>query len=100
MLILGKRYMAISGILIYLYVQLGYAGPPSNTDDAQSVQYKHWEYYISSINTFQPNECSGTSPHFEVNYGLIPNVQIHLFLPINYNYSLYQDVNFGYAYAV
>jgi hypothetical protein len=34
-----------------------------------------------------------------VNYGLIPNVQIHLLLPINYNYTRNGGANFGYAYT-
>jgi hypothetical protein len=99
MVVFNQKYTALFGILFLLYVQLGYAGPPFNTDDPQPVQFKHWEYYISSINTFQPDVWSGTCPHFEVNYGLIPNVQVHLLVPINYNYIQHQDVKFGYTYT-
>ena len=99
MLILYKAYTAIISILILLYVQLSYAGPPFNTDDPQPVGYKHWEYYIASINTFQPGVWSGTCPHFEVNYGLIPNVQVHLLVPVNYNHIQHQHTKFGYAYT-
>ncbi|MCX6237030.1 MAG: hypothetical protein NTY07_05630 [Bacteroidia bacterium] len=97
MSILNKKNTALIGILILLCVQPIYAGPPFNTDDPQPVDFKHWEYYISSINTFQSRAWSGTSPHFEVNYGLVPNVQIHLLLPINYNYSRHQGADFGYT---
>ena len=48
-----------------------FAGPPFITDDPVPVPFKHWEFYISSIDNFQNHEWSGTSPHFEVNYGLI-----------------------------
>lgn len=85
--------------LFLFFIQFSYAGPPFNTDDPQPVQYKHWEYYISSINTFQHGIWSGTCPHFEVNYGLISNVQVHLLLPINYNYIQHHGANFGYAYT-
>ena len=73
------------------------AGPPFLTDDPAPVPYKNWEYYISSINTFQPSVWTGTSPHFEVNYGLIRNLQVHLLVPVNYMRVKYQDTKFGYA---
>lgn len=58
------------------------AGPPFNTDAPQPVDYKHLEFYISSINTYQSKTWTGTSPHVEGNYGTFPNVQVHLLLPI------------------
>jgi len=73
-----------------------YAGPPFTTDDPEPVEYKHWEYYISSINGWENSSWSGTLPHFEVNYGVVPNVQLHLLLPMNYGYS-HGTMNLGYA---
>lgn len=97
MLILNKKYTVLSCILIFLNVQLSYAGPPFNTDDPETLKFRHWEYYISSINTSQFGAWSGTAPHVELNYGLVPNVQVHLLLPVNYNYSRHQGADFGYA---
>jgi len=91
--------------LSFLSIQQSFAGPPFITDDPEPVEFKHWEYYISSIGQYQKNLYSGTLPHFEVNYGLISNVQVHLILPINYNYinnrtfqSGYADTEFGIKY--
>lgn len=97
MLLFNRKRLALFGITVLFYVQFSYAGPPFNTDDPQPVPFQHWEYYISSINSYQPNVWSGTLPHFEVNYGLIPNLQVHLLLPLNYNYVQHQGVKFGYA---
>jgi len=97
MLIFNKKYALLSCILILINVQLSYAGPPFNTDDPEPVEFRHWEYYISSINTSQFSVWSGTSPHFEVNYGLVPDVQVHLLLPVNYNHTTHQGVDIGYA---
>ncbi|MFA5818197.1 MAG: hypothetical protein WC854_02835 [Bacteroidales bacterium] len=97
MLILNKKYSALFGILFFINVQHSYAGPPFDTDDPETVRYKHWEYYISSTNTFQFGVWSGTSPHLELNYGLVPNVQLHLLLPMNYDYSPNRGANFGYG---
>jgi len=84
-------------ILILCNIQFIYAGPPFDTDDPETVRFKHWEYYISSINSYQVGVWSGTSPHIELNYGLIPNVQVHLLLPMNYIYYNHNGADFGYA---
>jgi len=97
MQIINKRYETLFGILLLINVQNILAGPPFNTDDPEPVRYKHWEYYISSINTHQFGVWSGTSPHLEFNYGLVPNVQVHVLLPMNYNNSPGRGVDFGYA---
>jgi len=93
----NKKYRVILILLILFSVRLIYAGPPFDTDDPETVRFKHWEYYISSINNLQAGVWSGTSPHIELNYGLIPNVQVHLLLPMNYNYSRLHGADFGYA---
>lgn len=93
----NKKYIVILIILILFGVRLIYAGPPFDTDDPETVRFKHWEYYISSINNLQAGVWSGTSPHIELNYGLIPDVQVHLLLPMNYNYSRLHGADFGYA---
>jgi hypothetical protein len=93
----NKKNILLVTILILCNIQFIYAGPPFDTDDPETVRFKHWEYYISSINSHQVGVWSGTSPHIELNYGLIPNVQIHLLLPMNYIYSNHNGADFGYA---
>jgi hypothetical protein len=90
------RYIIISCLLL-INIQIIFAGPPFDTDDPEPVEFKHREYYISSISGYQSGTWSGTLPHLETNYGLIPNVQIHLLLPLNYNYPIHQRAAFGYA---
>jgi hypothetical protein len=92
-----KKHSILTVILFSWCIQTTYAGPPFLTDDPQPVGFKHWEFYISSVNTMQSNNWSGTSPHFEVNYGLIPNLQVHLLLPLNYSYTPHLATKFGYA---
>ncbi len=97
MKIFNKRNAVfLSGILLFS-VQPVFGGPPFLTDDPEPVPFHHWEYYISSISTMTPNVWSGTSPHFEVNYGIIPGTQIHLLLPLNYTYVVHHGSTFGYA---
>jgi len=86
-------------IILLTIPQFLYAGPPFLTDDPDPVQFKHWEYYISSQNTFDHSThiSNGTLPHFEVNYGLVPNIQVHLIMPINYNYTSSHFSDYGYS---
>lgn len=92
-----KKYAALIFILFFLSMQHIFAGPPFDTDDPETVRLKHWEYYISTLNSSHVGVWSGTSPHFEINYGLLQNLQIHLIVPMNYNYSPQTGAKFGYA---
>jgi hypothetical protein len=92
-----KKYAISSLLFIFIISQECYSGPPFGTDDPETVRFRHWEYYTSSINTYQAGVWAGTLPHLEFNYGLVPNVQVHLLLPLNYNYLPHQVVNIGYA---
>jgi hypothetical protein len=90
-----KRIILINLMILPVY-QL-FAGPPFDTDDPEPVKFRHWEYYVSSINNYQASVWTGTAPHFEINYGLVQNVQVHLLMPLNYNSSHGQGTVYGYA---
>lgn len=64
-----------------------WAGPPFITDDPEPVEYKHGELYLSSIYTDTKDGKTGTLPHVEANYGVIPDVQLHLLLPVAFAHS-------------
>ena len=57
------------------------AGPPFVTDDPIPVDYRHWEVYLASQLDQNANGWSGTAPHIEVNYGAVPDLQLHLIMP-------------------
>jgi hypothetical protein len=73
-----------SVLLIFISAAYIYAGPPFFTDDPQTVDYMHWEFYLSSALQYSGNDADVTLPHIETNYGLVPDVQIHLILPMQY----------------
>lgn len=56
------------------------AGPPFVTDDPEPVDYRHGEFYIASQYANNRVGKEGTLPHFEFNYGAIPDVQLHLLI--------------------
>ena len=64
---------------------LAHAGPPYTTDDPEPVEYRHWEIYLATLATITATATSGTAPHVEVNYGVWPNVQLHVIAPLAYD---------------
>jgi len=63
---------------------ISFAAPPFVTDDPEPVEYRHWEIYLASQHAKDKDGWSGTAPHFEVNYGAWPNLQLHLIAPLAY----------------
>jgi len=81
-----------SGIPIFLY-----AGPPYDTDDPEPVDFTHWEFYCSSIGSSSAGNWMGTAPHVEVNYGVAPNVQLHVIAPLSFYSPLKGKTSYGYG---
>ena len=78
---------SIFGLTVLMLVVIGVpngvqCGPPYITDDPEPVEYQHWEVYLASIFTKQPEAWTATAPHLEVNYGAAPNLQLHTILPM------------------
>ena len=61
-----------------------FAGPPFNTDDPVPVDFHHWEFYAASAYEFMNHNGDATLPHIEVNYGAIPNIQLHILAGMGY----------------
>ena len=57
------------------------AGPPYLTDDPEPVELGHWEFYAASQWSVDRGSASGTLPHIEVNYGALPELQLHVIVP-------------------
>ena len=73
------------------------AGPPYITDDPEPVSYQHWELYLASIFTKQPDAWTATVPHLEVNYGALPNLQLHTILPMTLYAPAEGASSYGYS---
>jgi hypothetical protein len=92
----------VSRILIVLLIFFGlcvaaFAGPPFRTDDPEPVEYRHWEVYVASQGSFDRDATSLTAPHVELNYGVLPNIQIHLIAPFQYVKPVGENSHYGYS---
>jgi hypothetical protein len=71
------------------------AGPPYITDDPEPVAFGHWEFYAASQWSWERDAASGTLPHFEMNYGAHPGVQLHLLVPAALGWTRGEPLQYG-----
>ncbi|HET7626405.1 MAG TPA: hypothetical protein VFM25_14195 [Verrucomicrobiae bacterium] len=83
--------------LVLLSPVFALAGPPFLTDDPEPVEYQHWEFYVASQHAKTSDGWAGTAPHIELNYGAIPNLQLHLIAPLSYNAPEHGAAQYGYG---
>jgi hypothetical protein len=78
-----------------LYTLVAQAGPPFITDDPEPVDYQHLEFYTASQSTKTAAGWSLTAPHFEFNYGVLPDMMIHIIAPMAYSAPTQGPVEYG-----
>jgi hypothetical protein len=71
------------------------AGPPFLTDDPEPVELEHWEFYLASQWSAARHAASGSAPHFEVNYGALPELQLHAIVPATLAWQSGEPVQYG-----
>jgi hypothetical protein len=73
------------------------AGPPFMTDDPEPVEYQHWEIIGFAMGTMAHGDSTGVVPAMEINYGAVPNVQLHMTTAVAYNSQSVTGTHFGYG---
>jgi hypothetical protein len=74
-----------------------WAGPPFLTDDPEPAEYRHGEFYMASQYINSQDGKSATLPHVEFNYGVLPNVHLHLIAPLQYVKPEGGNSQYGYG---
>ena len=83
------------GMVLCLLTAPASAGPPFQTDDPETVEHRHWEAYLATQFKHDKDGDSATLPHVEINYGVIPNVQLHLIVPLAYDSPSGETSHYG-----
>jgi hypothetical protein len=83
------------GLFVFAFSFAG--GPPFYTDDPDPVKLHHWEFYLASAQAKKSLDYSGTAPHFEVNYGVAPNVQLHVIAATSFDAPKHQKLRYGWG---
>ncbi len=73
--LLLPKFLALS---LGLFSLPALAGPPYLSDDPEPVDYQHWEFYDFSMGIRAAGATDGVAPACDCNYGILPNVQLHL----------------------
>jgi hypothetical protein len=83
-MVAGRWGAWVAGLAwVLLGARAAIAGPPFQTDDPDPVAFRHFEMYAFSLSDGTTE--GGTTvevPSYEVNYGVVPNVQLHLVFPL------------------
>lgn len=89
---------AVLVVMIWLIpVSASLAGPPFRTDDPVPVGYQHSEIYLFSTGTQEADGTNGLGPAVEFNYGPLPDIMLHIVIPMAYNAIESETSHFGYA---
>ncbi|MDD2357581.1 MAG: transporter [Thiovulaceae bacterium] len=76
-----NKVLQLSMAALFLGTTQLFAGPPFMTDDPVPVDYKHSEFYIFSTYDKTNDGQETAIPAFEYNYGVLPDVQLHVMMP-------------------
>ncbi len=90
---------ALVAALAAMVVGAASAGPPFVTDDPEPVDYQHWEFYTFSTGTHATGDTSGWLPAFEYNYGILPDVHLHIIAPLAFDAPSDGKPQFGLGYT-
>jgi hypothetical protein len=91
------RIIAASFLMLIICFGKSWAGPPFRTDDPEPVDFKHGEFYIATQYAKDKDITTGTAPHFELNYGVVPNVMLHVITPFVYSKPEGESTQHGYG---
>src|SRR5258708_2371617 len=67
------------------------AGPPFLTDDPVPVNYQHFKIISFATGGKSNSEINIQAPAVEIDYGLIPNLEINITIPINSHLTKWSD---------
>jgi hypothetical protein len=82
-------------LLIVVVGGAAWAGPPFLTDDPEPVELGHWEFYLASQWSMADHAATGSAPHVEVNYGALPELQLHVLVPATLAWQRGEPVHYG-----
>ncbi|MDE3058133.1 MAG: hypothetical protein KGJ59_09280 [Bacteroidota bacterium] len=85
----------VAFVLLFVANGKALAGPPFVTDDPEPVELHHWEVYVASQPAHDKGGWSGTCPHFELNYGAVKNLQLHLIVPLAFEFPVHGTKEYG-----
>jgi hypothetical protein len=78
----AKAASALFLLVILLSARAAWAGPPFQTDDPEPIDYKNYEFYMFGSADGTADGTATMGPAVEFNWGALPNVHLHIILPL------------------
>src|ERR1700684_3614267 len=78
----SKTGCVIALLMILFGRAVAWAGPPFQTDDPEPIDYKNYEFYTFGSTDGTGVETDTEGPAVEFNWGALPNVHLHIILPL------------------
>ncbi|MCB2193540.1 MAG: transporter [Deltaproteobacteria bacterium] len=88
-------WAAVAVLYCLITAVVAHAGPPFFTDDPVPVPYRNWELYAATQDVKEQGGKSGTAPHFEANYGALPELQLHMIVPLAWDRPQGESTQYG-----
>ena len=77
------RTALVTALLILVFgAAAAWAGPPFQTDDPEPIDFRNYEFYTSASSDGTSLETDTTGPAVEFNWGALPNVHLHIIVPL------------------
>lgn len=93
----ARRFWFLTSLVIFTFAGQSHAGPPFATDDPEPVELHHWEFYLATQQSRSDGDWSGPAPILELNYGALPDLQLHLVAPLAYDNPAEGKSHYGYG---
>jgi len=77
-----KLCLGMLGLALLCGPQALFAGPPFQTDDPEPIDYRNFEFYTFGTADATSFETDTTGPAAEFNWGALPNVHLHIIVPL------------------
>src|ERR1700692_1641445 len=77
----GSKLLA-SLVVFFAASTSALAGPPFQTDDPEPIDYRNYEFYTFATSDGTGIETDAAGPAIEFNYGALPNVHLHIIVPV------------------
>jgi hypothetical protein len=93
----SRSLFSTLAILVAMIAENAFAGAPFQTDDPAVLDVGHSDVLVFNQQTLAASGRSGALAAAEIHYGLLPNLEVDLSMPYNFNFPAGGGAQRGYG---